>query len=455
MKKISALILATCLTSSASALTLEEALTSSYDNNEELQISRKDFLETIEKFPQALSEFMPKVSASTTISHINSDRKSSLPTTVGGDSITFDTNRTTHDITVNQPVFSGFSSVSNMQSAQASFRSARHTLYAKEQDIMLDNIDKYLSCIVAKEKYEISKQSYVSNETQLRAMREKFRQGAATSTDVASAKAAFSRSEAKRAEALSQYEAAKASFERVIGLPAHDLQMPKMPEDIITELDILIETSNRRNLNVNAARDSIIVARAAARALKGRLAPQVDLVLKAQKDNYSKENNFNGNVNRKSVTTSLSVNIPILSRGGAEYSAIRQAKIQEKKAMISLDSTMKRINAACVAIISQYKSAKQSLAAQKEAVKASELAYKGMVAEEKLGSKTIIDVLVAEERLNSARENLSDARKNLLITGYQLKLLVGELTAHSMNLSVNYFMPEKEFSRVKYKIIGA
>ena len=48
---------------SVSAITMDRALVSAYNNNEELKIIRTDFMSEIEQFPRALSSFMPRVSA--------------------------------------------------------------------------------------------------------------------------------------------------------------------------------------------------------------------------------------------------------------------------------------------------------------------------------------------------------------------------------------------------------
>ena len=77
-----------------------------------------------------------------------------------------------------------------------------------------------------------------------------------------------------------------------------------------------------------------------------------------------------------------------------------------------------------------------------------------MIQEEMLGSKTIIDVLRTEERLNKARETRVEAKKLLITSVYELKSLTGDLTAKNMSLKVNYFSPESEFKKIKRKIVG-
>ncbi len=87
-------------------------------------------------------------------------------------------------------------------------------------------------------------------------------------------------------------------------------------------------------------------------------------------------------------------------------------------------------------------------------MKAAKTAYEGMIQEELFGSKTIIDVLRAEERLNSARDGRVEAKKDLVLAAYQMKSLLGELTARNLHLKVDYFNPEAEFKKIKNKIVG-
>ena len=148
----------------AFAVTMEEALTSGYNHNEELKSIRTDFLTEIEAFPRALANFMPKISAglNSTDSKVSSRNQ-----------IIRNNNRYIQSLTIEQPLFDGWSSVAELKSAQSGFRAARGDFYAKEQDAFLKEINAYLDCVEAREKYDISKISVKSNKTQLHAMKEK------------------------------------------------------------------------------------------------------------------------------------------------------------------------------------------------------------------------------------------------------------------------------------------
>ena len=436
--------------SSASAVTLEEALTKGYDYDEQFKTNRTDFLNEIESFPRALAEFMPRVSLGAEFS----DSKILTRSNVGGSRGISNSMRHTQSINIDQPIFDGWSSVSGLKAAQSAFRASRGAFYAKEQEGFLDEINIYLLAVEAKEKYEISKVSVRSNKTQLEAMKEKFKLGESTETEVASAREGLATSEAAQALAYANYESAKANFTRVFGIPAIDIKFPQIPIDFTVSLEELEKKALAVNPSADSAMHNTFASKASENAAKGALLPKVAFRVQNGRTHYNPQQPENSNINNRSTTSTLSVTVPILQRGGAEYSDIRRAKNQTKKSAINHDSIIKQLKARVKAGHSKLDAAKLRIKAAGEAVKAAEVAYEGMVQQEMLGSKTIIDVLRTEERLNKARETQVEAKKLLITSVYELKLLTGDLTAKNMNLKVNYFSPESEFKKIKRKIIG-
>lgn len=436
--------------SSASAVTLEEALTKGYDYDEQFKTNRTDFLNEIEAFPRALAEFMPRVSLGAEFN----DSKTSIKSNVGGASGISNSMRHTQSINIEQPIFDGWSSVSGLKAAQSAFRASRGAFYAKEQEGFLEEINIYLATVEAKEKYEISKVSVRSNKTQLEAMKEKFKLGESTETEVASAREGLATAEAGQALAYANFEAAKANFTRVFGIPAIDIKFPQIPIDFTVSLEELEKKALAVNPSVDSAMHSTFSSKASENAAKGALLPKVTFRVQNGRTHYNPQQPENNNINNRSTTSTLSVTVPILQRGGAEYSDIRRAKNQTKKSAINHDSIIKQLKAKVKAGYSKLDAAKLRIKAAGEAVKAAEVAYEGMVQEEMLGSKTIIDVLRTEERLNKARETQVEAKKLLITSVYELKSLTGDLTAKNMSLKVNYFSPESEFKKIKRKIVG-
>ena len=98
MRKILVLSLIAMLSTSASAVTLEQALTSGYNQNEELQTIRTDFLNEIEQFPRALAGFMPRVFANIDSTDSKIKRRSKIPAVI--DATTSDSLRYNRSITL-------------------------------------------------------------------------------------------------------------------------------------------------------------------------------------------------------------------------------------------------------------------------------------------------------------------------------------------------------------------
>jgi outer membrane protein len=453
MRKILLTSLIAFSATSVSATTLDQALTSGYEYDEQFKSIRVSFLDEIEAFPRALSEFMPRVFANLDSTDSIVRKKSGVGSRTS-DPISSDTSRYTQSLTLEQPIFNGWSSVSGLKAAQSAFRASRGNYYAKEQDNFLEEINVYLATVESQEKYAISKVSVRSNKKQLEAMREKFKLGESTETEVASAREGLATAEAGQALAYANFESAKANFERVFGLPAVDIKIPELPSNMPTSLDMLIEKSLAVNPSINSAMHNTISQKASENSAKGALLPRVTFRVQNGRTHYNPQEAGTTNLNNRSTTATLSVNVPILQRGGAEYSDIRRAKYQTKKSAINHDSVIKKVKANAKASWSKFDAAKLRISAASEAVKAAEIAYEGMIQEEMLGSKTIVDVLRTEERLNKARETRVEADKLLVLSAYEIKSLIGELTAKSMKLKVDYFSPESEFKKVKLKIVG-
>ena len=448
------LILPTCIlliATNSKAVMLDEALTSGYDNNEELKVIRQDFLTEIEQFPQAIAEFMPKVRA-----RIDNQRSRVTPKSgiTQRSDVSRKSDRLSKSISLDQNLFSGGSSLARLKAAQHAFGASRANYYAKEQEIIINEINIYLSTVEAQEKYGISKSSVKANRTQLEAMKEKFKLGESTETDVANAESGLATSEANQAVAYSNFEAAKANFRRVFGIEPESISMPALPSDLPKSLEELIEISTKINPRIQSTKSTTKSAKSQELAAKGALLPTVDFTVQNSREFYNPQNSDTSEINRKSVTSVVSVNVPIFQRGGAEYSDVRRAKYATRKSAIQHDLQVKQIKANAKSSWENFQAASQRIVAAKKGVTAATIAYEGIVQEELLGSKTIVDVLTTETRLNEARQVSVEAEKEMILAAYNIKSLIGQTTAKSMKLPVNYFEPENEFKSVKRKIIG-
>ncbi|MFY9589396.1 TolC family protein [Rickettsia endosymbiont of Halotydeus destructor] len=448
MRKLTLFIIILSFASSAFTINLEEALISGYNNNDDLKSIRTKFLNEIEEFPQAFSGFMPRASLEAGRANTKNKYNSQL------------INRASRDVDsqqgalkIEQPVFNGGSSVAALKSAQSAFRAARGDYYAQEQKILLSLINDYLNYYETKEKYEISESRLRTNIQQVRTVEEKLRLGEATEIDMATARAGLAAAETDKLIAYANFQSKKAAFTKSFGMEPSGIKMPPLPENLPTSSDELIQKAIKLNPKIDSVRHSVHANKAQEMVLKGKLLPQVGFSVQTGKAYYNPEDLGNNNINNRSTTSTLSVTIPIYSKGGAEYSDIRKAKNQTRSTAIQLDNTIKQVEADAISSWEEFAAAKSRIISTNHGVEAAQISYDGTVQEEIVGSKTVLDVLSAEDKLYEAKTSRVDAYKASILAAYQIKSLTGELTAKSLKLKVKYFSPEDEFKNIKKKLI--
>ncbi|HJD54268.1 MAG TPA: TolC family protein [Rickettsia endosymbiont of Proechinophthirus fluctus] len=454
MRKLITFIVTLLLTSSVAAVDLQGALTEGYKNNEELKAARIKFLDSIEQFPRAFSGFMPSAGL-----QINRQHNKTKYNKKYADRLGLTPRETDSDqgaLTIQQSLFNGGSSVAALKAAQAGFRAARGAYYAGEQKILLDLITAYLDCFESKAKYDISESRVRTNIQQVNTVEEKLRLGEATEVDIATARAGLAAAETNKLAAYADFQEKKANFIRVFGIEPTNITMPELPKMLPASLDELTGRAAKLNPDIDSARHNVTAAKALEMAEKGKLLPQVSVQLQSGRTYYNPHGDINARnvnaINNRSYTTTLSVNIPIYPEGGAQYSRIRSAKNQTRNSAVQLDNVIKQTQAGVVSVWEGFEAAKSRIVAANQGVDAAQISYDGTVQEEIVGSKTILDVLTAEEKLYEAKITRVDAYKSSVLAAYQMKLLTGELTAQSLKLKVKYFSPEEEFKTIKKKM---
>ncbi|HJD66234.1 MAG TPA: TolC family protein [Rickettsia endosymbiont of Bembidion nr. Transversale] len=448
MRKLTIFIFSLLLTSPAIAIDLQEALTEGYKNNNDLKTARVKFVNSIEQFPQAFAGFMPSASLSVNRNNSKTKYTNKRYAQLAGNPPEIDNNQGA--LTIQQSLFNGGSDVAALRSAQAAFRASRGQYYSSEQKVLLDLIGAYLDYFESKEKYDISESRVRTNIQQVNTVEEKLRLGEATEIDIATARAGLAAAEMNKLTAYADFQAKKANFIRVFGIEPTDIAMPILPQGLPNSLDELTKRAVNLNPEIDSAKHSVTSAKAQELVEKGRLLPQVSVQLQSGKTDYSPQNT--NTINNKSVTTTLSVNIPIYPNGGAQYSKIRSAKNQTRNSAIQLDGAIRQVQAYVISIWEGFEAAKSRIIAADQGVAAAQISYDGTVQEEIVGSKTMLDVLSAEEKLYDAKITRVDAYKASILTAYQMKSLTGELTAQSLKLKVKYFSPEEEFKTIKKKM---
>ena len=147
------------------------------------------------------------------------------------------------------------------------------------------------------------------------------------------------------------------------------------------------------------------------------------------------------------------ITIPIY-QGGAEYATTRQAKESLSQQEIQTDSLRNQVRQAVVASWSLNLAAVGVVRAARASVSANEVALTGVREEAKVGQRTTLDVLNAQQALLQARTTLVQAEHDQVVDSYSLLSAIGRLNIPTLGLAVAEYDPRVHFDQVKSKWIG-
>ncbi len=417
-----------------------EALISTYVSNPRIIAQRKAFEETGESYNQALSGWLPTITA-----RYGKGRRRNR--TAGADWSYLDAED--RELNLSQPIVD-VSTYFELGQADNTIKASGAELIDVTQTTLLSGISAYLDVVRDRDILDLSRNNETVLGRNLAATRERFDVGEATRTDTSQSEARLSRAESDTIQAQGNLAIAEATFERVIGYePIEGLIYPETMPEIPATLDELLEEALQHNPSVVAARYNEEAASDAVGANVSDLLPVASLDGSASRAEGS---GFTG-VDFDSDSVLLNVTLP-LYRGGAQYSRIREAKTQKSRRRYELMEATNEVQQQTITAWEEYQTALAAIEAQKDTIRAAEIALDGVQQEQLYGSRTVLDVLDAEQELFVARVNLARSERNRLVSVYNLLSVMGKLSPEALGLGVDAYDREEAYDNIKYQLIG-
>ena len=149
----------------------------------------------------------------------------------------------------------------------------------------------------------------------------------------------------------------------------------------------------------------------------------------------------------------MTLNVP-LYQSGSVYSKLRQARQTASASRLSVDQTRRDVTEQVRSAWETWLTTKARIEAIKTQVRAAETALEGVQREASVGSRTVLDVLDAEQELLDASVNLVKSQRDETVAELTLLSSVGHLTATSLNLSVDLYDSQGHYLDVRGKWFG-
>ena len=427
-----AALIAALAAGTASADTLREALVSTYRANPTLTGQREALKGTDASVAIARAAGRPTVSASAAFSR-DITQAGTLQRISKGPFLS-----TGIDLTL--PLYQGGGVRNNIKAAKTRVEAGRATLRAVEGDVFTEAVAAYMDVIRDRAIVELNTNNVRVLSTNLEATKDRFEIGDLTRTDVAQSDARLSLGRSNLATAQGRLTSSEENYRRVIGTSPDALQPPPPLPPFPATADQAAQIALSNNPDLIAITRQAEAAGYDVRSSRASRLPTVSAIGSADYvRTFGGAAGFNPNTGQSSTLTGTATTVGVQGRvplyqGGLPAARIRQAQALEGQTLEQRVATERAVLAATRSAFATYQAATGAIASNQVAVSANELALEGARAENSVGTRTILDVLNAEQELLNAQVLLVTARRDQYVAGFQLLNAMGQAEADDLGL---------------------
>lgn len=429
--------------------TISQSLSIAYNRNPDLQGQRASVRADDEGVSGVKSGFRPQLTGSGQFG----PNRTEFQGTIAGINIPFRASSFPRQASVSltQSIFDGNKTTNRVRRAESEVFKSREKLRMVEMQVLQQAATAHMNVLRDMAILELDDKNIVVLEAQLRQTRDRFKQTEVTQTDVAQAQASLSSARATVSFANASLAASMADYERRVGKRPLRLEAARPLDKLLpSTLKTALEIAEKESPGVNEALHAVDAAEAQIKIAEADLYP----TFKVQGEALSGED-IMGLPQTKAFVGSVTgqLNVPLYD-GGQSFASVRQAKEQLTTARMQVDSERAAVISDVETAWAQLIADKDNLKSTQASIKSYEIALNGVREEARVGTRTTLDILQAQQSLLQARVDLVKAQRDRVVDSYMLAAIVGALTPERLDLNVVSYDPTIHFEQVKDKWFG-
>ena len=337
---------------------------------------------------------------------------------------TLDYNSSRAELSLTQNLFNGYDTTNQIEQTRARARAALFDLYDSADNVALDVVKAYLEVLKQRELYHLAAQNVESHEGILAQIRERSRSGVGRVSQLQQTEGRVARAHASLIAQQNNLQDALTQFHQLLGryVSPDELEDPLLPELPPDDLNDLIDQALQQHPAMQVAFGNIDASRADYERARSSRYPTVDLRLAHL---WGEDiGGTSGTTNETSLVLNLRYNF---YNGGADEaqrrkkaSVVYQQKEFAARVRRQIIDTLRLARVADESLNRQMdfleqhvKKARQTVASYRE--------------EFFIGQRDLIDLLDAENELNSARNKYSQARYDAMAARFRTHEALGRL----------------------------
>jgi outer membrane protein len=444
---LTALTIGVATSAAAHAETLLDALTASYQYSPTLDSARAQQRARDEDIARANSGYRPDINASANVGRERDNTISPIPG-AGGHTITSPRG---YALDLVQPLFTGFQVTNAVNAAEANDRAGRETLRSTEQQVLLDAVTAFGDVTRDQAIVKLNENNLSFLDAELKAQRDRFAVGEVTKTDVAQSEARRALGQSDLDQARANLKSSRAIFEQVIGHPPSGLIEANPNTKLVPRsLEDAVAIGTKENPQIVQSLYLEQAARFTVDQIRGELLPQAQL-----EANYTDQFDPSDGIDEGTSASIVGrVNVPIYAAGGETFARVRQAKHNHIAALQQIEVARAASQSQVVQAWSQLVGFKAQAESDKASIVANTTALNGVREEERVGQRTVLDVLNAQQELLQSQVNLETTKRNILVASYTLVSAIGRLSVSEVGAATQVYNPEVHYEDVRRKWWG-
>lgn len=350
-----------------------------------------------------------------------------------------------------QPVFRGFQTTNAVNAAEAGVRAGREQLRNVEQGVLLDAVTAYGNVVRDQAIVKLRENNLNFLGTELKATKDRFAVGEVTKTDVSQAEARRALGQSELDLAKANLKSSRAVYEQVVGNPPQNLAEPNPNSKLLPRsVDEAIGIGTKENPQIVGALYAEQGARYQVDQIRGELLPEAQLEASYQ-DRFD-----SGGSTERSESASIvgRLNVPIYANGGEVHARVRQQKHTHLARIQEIEQARAAVQSQVVQAWSQLVGFKAQRESDKAQIEANRTALNGVREEEKVGQRTLIEVLNAQQELLQSQVQLETTKRNVLVATYSVISAIGRLSVQEVGAASTVYNPEVHYDEVRRKWWG-
>ncbi len=424
----------------AQAQTLSDALASAYEHSGLLEQNRALLRAADEDVAAATALLRPIVSWTASVGHDFSANRSGA---TAGRRVTDWQTSGSLGISANILIYDFGASKAAIEATKENVLATRQSLVAVEQRVLADAVQSFMNVVRDTEIVELRENNLRLLERELQAAQDRFEVGEVTRTDVALAEARLAGARASLAAARGDLAASQEFYTAAIGARPGNLVTPTSLPKGASSIEEAKSVAIRSHPDMLRVQHEILAAEFNVNRARAVMNPTLNFessiagTQRFDNDNYSNGANFG-----------LTLSGPIY-QGGRLSALLRQSMARRDAVRASLHVTRHTIRQQAGTAWSRFTASGSQIRASSRQVEAARIAFEGVREEAKLGARTTLDVLTAEQDLLDAEADRITSQATQIVAAYGVLSSMGLLTVDHLNLRVERYDPEAYYNLVK------